>query len=361
MRISFQPIAECAHTQPFAECLGVDLSGEIKPQTVEILRRALLKHGLLLFRNQNSLTPEDELRFNTAFGWHDTNQDQFLFGFGAPTEEHKISGGAQLPNWPQISVLGNVTLDDYHGLKNLQLKPVLGFTYSAWHADGLHDMHDGMPELTTMYNPPGFQTGSGGETYFTSGVRAIDRMDQGLLEELQHCMVAYMRAPNDDYPDETRRVTRGPSYMIDDGTRRIGFGRNPDDPEEGLRDFQLTPEHAEGGGSHPCIRRHPVTEQLSLYVTPGKAVYLADAKTGVVRHGIDETADLLSRALRPSAIPGVRYEHRWREGDFVAWINTLVLHSASDPSDIEGPRLMHRVRLSSPKSRGASARTGTGS
>ena len=41
----------------------------------------------------------------------------------------------------------------------------------------------------------------------------------------------------------------------------------------------------------------------------------------------------------------------WREGDFVAWINTLVLHSATDPLDTVGPRLMHRVRLSTPKTR----------
>jgi alpha-ketoglutarate-dependent taurine dioxygenase len=58
---------------------------------------------------------------------------------------------------------------------------------------------------------------------------------------------------------------------------------------------------------------------------------------------------LLARALRPSVGPKIRYEHNWREGDFVAWLNTSVLHSASDPSGIDGSRLMHRVRLSSPK------------
>jgi hypothetical protein len=82
-----------------------------------------------------------------------------------------------MPDWPQISVLGNVFLEDYHGIKNTQLKPVLGLTLSSWHADGLHDMMNRMPELTTMYNPTGWQTAAEGKTYITSGISAVDRMD----------------------------------------------------------------------------------------------------------------------------------------------------------------------------------------
>jgi alpha-ketoglutarate-dependent taurine dioxygenase len=349
MSICFQPIENCSKTQPFAECIGIDLATKFDEYTISVLKNGLLKHGLLLFRNQKNLTPEKEVVFNRAFGWHDPTQEEFLFGFGAPTLEHKVSGGAQIPEFPQVSVLGNAFLDNYHGIRNTRLKPVLGFTFSAWHADGLHDMLDGMPELTTMYNPTGWQTSSGGATYFTSGVEAIQRMDSELYRELSCCTVAYMRAPNDTYPDETRRVTASPSFMTDEGTRRIGFGADPDNPNAGITNFKLKMEHADNGGRHPAIRAHPQTGQASLYITPGKAVYLLDTKTGVVRHGIDDTARLLSQALKPSAEPGVRYEHQWSEGDFVAWLNTLVLHSASDPDHIEGQRLMHRVRLSTPK------------
>jgi taurine dioxygenase len=349
MTITFCPIPDCSKVQPFAECKGIDLSTELSEEQINQLKEGLLTHGLLLFRNQNNLSPEQEVSFNEAFGWHNAKQKEFLFGFGAPTTEHRVSGGAQLPDWPQISVLGNVFLQNYYGVKNTQLKPVLGFTFSAWHADGLHDMLDGMPELTTMFNPPGWQSLSGGRTYFTSGVRAIDRMNPALAEELSHCIVAYMRAPNDDFPDEARRIHSGPSYMSEQGTKRIGFAKDPDDPDAGLNDFTLANHHADNGGRHPCIRTHPLTGQKSLYVTPGKAVYLIDADTGEIRHDVENTAELLSQALLPSATPAVRYEHEWQEGDLVAWINTLVLHSASDPSEIEGQRLMHRVRLSTPK------------
>ena len=355
MALTFKPIASCRDSQPFAECCGIDLSTELSSEDIDTLKVGLLKHGLLLFREQSALTPKQEVAFNEAFGWHDPHQNEFLFGFGAPSTEHRVSGGAQLPAFPQVSVLGNVMLEDYYGLQNLQLSPVLGFTFSAWHADGLHDMHAGMPELTTMYNPVGWQTGSGGETYFTSGVMAMERMDPDIADELRCCVAVYMRSPNDEFPDESRRIDSGPSYMVDDGTRRIGFGLNPQDASAGLREFQLTHEHAVGGGQHRCVRRHPVTGQESLYVTPGKVVYLLDAKSGDIRHDIEQTVDILSQALLPSVTSDVRYEHQWREGDFVAWLNTLVLHSASDPAGIGGKRLMHRVRLSTPKRAPASS------
>jgi alpha-ketoglutarate-dependent taurine dioxygenase len=351
MAIAFHPIEVCAAHQPFAECRGISLADELNNDAISAVREGLLKHGLLVFRNQGAMTPAQEIAFNKAFGWHDPDQNDFLFGFGAPTTEHRVSGGAQIPDLPEVSVLGNVLLDNYHGITNTQLKPVLGFTHSAWHADGLHDMFDGLPEMTTMFNPVGWQTRGGGATYFTSGVLAVERMDRDVLEELRQCVVAYVRSPNDEAPDDTRRVIPGSSRMTDEGTRRIGFSTSNDDPAAPLHDFEFKVEHADGGGRHAPIRRHPATGQEALYVTPSQAVCLLDAETGALRHEVKETIDLLARALRPSVGPEIRYEHNWREGDFVAWLNTLVLHSASDPSEIDGPRLMHRVRLSSPRRR----------
>jgi alpha-ketoglutarate-dependent taurine dioxygenase len=349
MAIAFHPIEACARHQPFAECRGINLAGELDADAITIIREGLLKHGLLVFRDQGVMTPTQEVAFNKAFGWHDPAQNDFLFGFGAPTTEHRVSGGAQIPVLPEVSVLGNVMLENYHGITNTQLKPVLGFTHSAWHADGLHDMFDGLPEMTTMFNPVGWQTRGGGATYFTSGVHAVERMDGDVLEELRQCVVAYVRSPNDEAPDDSRRVSPGSSRMADEGTRRVGFSTNNDDPAAPLHDFEFKVEHADGGGRHAPIRRHPVTGKESLYITPAQAVCLLDAKIGTLRHGVNETVDLLARALRPSVGPKIRYEHNWREGDFVAWLNTSVLHSASDPSGIDGSRLMHRVRLSSPK------------
>lgn len=351
MAIAFPPIETSPSQQPFAECRGISLSEELSADAIGAIRAGLLKHGLLVFRDQGAMTPAQEVAFNRAFGWHDPDQKDFLFGFGAPTTEHRVSGAAQMPDLPEVSVLGNVMLENYHGITNTQLKPVLGFTHSAWHADGLHDMFDGLPEMTTMFNPVGWQTRGGGATYFTSGVHAVRRMDGEVLEELRRCVVAYVRSPNDQERDDSRRVTPGSSRMADEGTRRIGFSTRSDDPNAPLHDFELLIEHSNGGGRHAPIRRHPLTGEDALYITPGQAVCLLDAESGELRHGVEETVDLLARALRPSVGPEIRYEHHWQEGDFVAWVNTLVLHSASDPSEIDGERLMHRVRLSSPKTR----------
>ena len=305
----------------------------------------------MLFREQTELTPQREVNFNRAFGWHDAEQRAFVFGFGAPESGIKVSGGAQIPSLPEVSVLGNVMLDDYHGIRNTQLQSGLGLSYSGWHADGLHDMFDGMPEMSTMSNPVGWRSTGGGETCFTSGVRALERMDPSLLEELKRCVVAYMRFPNDDAPEESRKVAVAHGYMTEEGTHRVGWAVSSRDPAAGLLDFKLEMQHADGGGRHRCIRVHPITGEASLYASPGSAVCLLDVESGEVRHDIEETQRLLSAALLPSALPGVRYEHQWREGDFVAWLNTLVLHSATDPCKTDGPRLIHRVRLSTPKTR----------
>jgi len=351
LEISFSPIESVAETQPFAVCRGFDLSQDLSPDTIIQIKGALLKHGLLVFRNQANLGPGREVAFNRAFGWHDTEQEAFIFGSAPSTPLRKAGGGSFIPAHPAVSVLGNVMLDDYHGIHNTQLLSGLGLTYAGWHADGLHDMFDGMPEMTTMFNPVGWSSVSGGETYFTSGVGALERMDSQLREELERCVAAYIRYPNDDFPGESRQVTPGYAYMTQEGTHRVGWAVDSRNPSAGLLDFELKPEHADGGGRHRCIRVHPATGQASLYVYPANAVHLLDIETDAVRHNVEDTAKLLSEALLPSALPEVRYEHVWHEGDFVAWINTLVLHSASDPTDTEGPRLLHRVRLSTPRTR----------
>ncbi|MFT5219679.1 MAG: alpha-ketoglutarate-dependent taurine dioxygenase [Gammaproteobacteria bacterium] len=351
MPISFQKIESCPDSQPFAECHGIDLSLPVSSADLSEIKAGLMKHGLLVFPKQKSMQPRDEVRFNEAFGWHDKTQKEFLFGFGAPSSEHKVSGGAQIPEHPQVSVLGNVFLENYHGITNTQLVPVLGLSYSGWHADGLHDMFDGMPELTTMYKPTGWQTQHGGKTLFTSGVAAVESMNPELLSELEQCTVGYVRCPNDDATDESRRVVPGPVFMDSEGTRRVGFAVDANDPVKGFHDFQIELQHADGGGRHRCIRTHPVTGQRSLYLTPSRSVCLFDLATGAVRHDVETTVSMLCEALYPGVTKDVRYEHAWEEGDFVAWSNTLVLHSASDASGIVGDRLIHRVRLSTPKTR----------
>ena len=353
MSMQLSPIPGYESTQPFAECRNLDLSQPIDAPLRDELKAALLKHGLIVFRDQ-TLTPQQEVEFNRLFAWHDPNQSEFIFGFGAPSKTHRIGTGAQLPNCPEVSVLGNVVLKNYHGIEQIEIKPQLALSFSGWHADGVHDMFDGLPEMTTMYSPTGWTVVKGGETFFTSGVRAVQRLSTSLYDELSRCVVAYMRSPNDVAPDPSRRVSPGPAAMADGGIRRTGFVRSMDNPEP--LDFELSLEHADNGGRHRCIRRHPLTGEDSLYVTPGQAVCLLDAETGEIRHDVEETQDLLADALRDSTAPGVRYEHTWREGDFVAWLNTLVLHSASDPSHIEGQRVVHRVRLSTPKTRWANGK-----
>jgi taurine dioxygenase len=51
-----------------AEVLGVDLAAECSDALKEPLRRLLLRHGVLVFRDQYSLTRESQIRFASHFG-----------------------------------------------------------------------------------------------------------------------------------------------------------------------------------------------------------------------------------------------------------------------------------------------------
>ena len=64
---------------PFARVTGVDLRC-VGPLDREALQQLMQKHTLLIFPDQE-LMPEDELRVNQAFGYHEDNQKEFSFGF----------------------------------------------------------------------------------------------------------------------------------------------------------------------------------------------------------------------------------------------------------------------------------------
>merc|ERR1711908_2041 len=44
------------------------------------------------------------------------------------------------------------------------------------------------------------------------------------------------------------------------------------------------------------------------------------------------------------------YAHQWREREFVIWDNRVIMHAPGEPTEMDGERLHHRVRLSGSKS-----------
>ena len=86
---------------------------------------------------------------------------------------------------------------------------------------------------------------------------------------------------------------------------------------------------------HPLIRRNPVSNRNSLFLTSRarcKRLRLAD--------GTDRT-DLLDTLYEISLQCAPLLKHDWSRGDVLLWDNRCTLHAA-DHSNVEGPRTLFR-------------------
>ena len=99
---------------PFAEVTGLSVARLRRLPPAELaeassfLRNAVSTHGALILRGQHGLTPEDELAFNKAFGYHDPAVPPPKFGWvaGIPAHDATLRGSG----WPAVQCQGNVRL-----------------------------------------------------------------------------------------------------------------------------------------------------------------------------------------------------------------------------------------------------------
>ncbi|MBP2832034.1 TauD/TfdA family dioxygenase [Aquimarina sp. U1-2] len=92
---------------------------------------------------------------------------------------------------------------------------------------------------------------------------------------------------------------------------------------------------AETEADHPIFRIHPISGQVSLYMsTPIRCISLSGLD--------DERAAPLIKACYIHSIQEKNiYRHHWKNGDIVVWDNGNTLHKA-DHSEVNGIRTLHR-------------------
>ena len=94
MSIETRPLTD----QFGVEAMAVDLAAPMTESAFEALRRAFVDGGVMLIRNQDHLTPADQVRFSARFG---------------PLESH-VLGQFTLPEQPEIFVVSNIIEDGQH-------------------------------------------------------------------------------------------------------------------------------------------------------------------------------------------------------------------------------------------------------
>ncbi|KAF4830824.1 putative dioxygenase [Colletotrichum tropicale] len=304
------------------------------------IRDALFKHQVLVFKNQSHVSPKAQYEITQRF-----DPDAGASYGHAKTIDAKRSilhpDLKTIPHQPQVQVIGNGFVEEYEGLKNIQLRhphhrtfhattiPAeddLNFTrFYRWHIDAaLYGLAPPVATTLLAVRVPGgrkqtlrYDDGTGeemtvplGTTAFVSGYAMYDNL-----------------SPEDQEFVRTTKVEYAPHpyvWMSSAKSRSDGLGLVSEDKEVPLSD--LPPIEEDKIQILPMCWRNPVTGRLALQVHPS-AVRKLHLKDGSVVENLAEVRETVHRLQRPGIAPKNVYAHDWEQGDFVVFHNRGVIHS----------------------------------
>ena len=331
------------------------------PGTDEIdeIRLALHQHQLLVFPNQQHLTPQHEVAFYRSIDingltiWRDQTNN--------PWEVYKVAQGNkagtyQIPEEPGVLVLGKGEID-HHGLRVTlggdreaygkdQGSQVLGGGALQWHIDGTFYEH--APCHYTQMRCIEAPTGSGhwlsyddetegklwceaGSTAFASGRIAFDKLPPDSQELYLHTRVHYA-----SHPFETNYALGNSS----NGLRAI----DPAAEERYLQGDDIPGSAIDDplAQVYPLVWTCPVTNQQALMPHPRCLHALEQyTKDGSFFLGVIESRFQVEAWMRPAIAPEYVYVHAWQPGDLVIWNNRSMWHSATGNLSRDDRRVMH--------------------
>ena len=280
MTITFEPFRDDfgAHVG------GVDLREELAPEQFRQIYDGLVRHGLLIFRDQD-LEPEQEIAFARRF-----NRVRIYVG----NDKTKMKGH------PEINLLGNAT--DENG-EAIAFQNKVGI---EWHTDGTGFPYP--PVSTVLYCVAA--PGTGGETLYASGKRAWDELPEARKQQLEPLKVRY------SYEGLCKKLTS------------IGDVTKTDLTED---EKSRTPDVV-----HPLVRTHSVTGHKSLWFTEAEMACFEGMTP-------EESEALGKKIVGHISKPDYVYAHAWRPGDLAIWDNRQMHHSTTPYTYENEVRLMHRI------------------
>jgi len=282
-----------------AEVFGLDLRRPLDGAARVALRKALLDHKVLVFREQQ-IDDEQQIAFSRVFG--------------QVTPAHPIQNGPR--HRPEIkqSVLTR-DRDEYAGFDldvDHPLRPALRPRGPVgWHIDITFVANPASVTLLRGVEIPDV----GGDTLFANLEALYNSLSPSLRSWLDTLQAIHVR--------DDAAVGRPPAARFD--------GREPG-PFAAL---------------HPLVRMHPDTGR--------KHLFLASAFVKAI-HGLRprESAALLDHLNGELAgRADLHARVRWNEGDLVVWDNRAVAHAGPiDPKFVQGERIVHRTTVEGDLPRG---------
>jgi len=338
--VEIVPIPSPPDSRFGVEIRGLDLSN-LTDEQFALIEKALYENQVVLFKNQQNLSPYHQYMLNHRFAPNSTT-------YGHATNTKKTASILHpdlktLPNQPQVQLIGNGFVEEFEGLKNAQLRHPhhktfhktvipeeedLDFTrFYRWHIDAaLYGADMQPPKVTTLMavKVPGgrrqtlrYDDGTDdkitvplGTTAFVSGEKMFDILSDEDKEFARTTKVEYAPHP----------------YIWMSKAKSLPTGLGLFSDEQELADSEL-PEVSESDIQiHPMCWKNPVTGNLALQIHPS-AIRKLHLKDGSVIDDIAKVREIVYKLQRPGIAPELVYAHDWEEGDMVLFHNRGVLHS----------------------------------
>ncbi|MBV8447598.1 MAG: TauD/TfdA family dioxygenase [Hyphomicrobiales bacterium] len=252
-----------------AEVRGVDLAGPLSGSTADELRRALVKHVVLFFRDQK-LTPVQHLAFSRLFG------SLLRVPYVKHMDEH-----------PDIIAV----------LKEADERKISAFG-NAWHSD--FSFLEAPPMGSVLYARE--VPSHGGDTLWSNMYDAYEALSDGMKRML----------------DPLRAMHSGRPYGVAHAPKGVQTSRSIA-IERGNRD-------ADREIAHPVVIVHPSSGRKALFVN---AIYT----TRFEQMTEAESRPLLEFLFEHCIRPEFTCRFRWAPGSLAIWDNRCTLHYAVNDYD----------------------------
>jgi alpha-ketoglutarate-dependent taurine dioxygenase len=345
------------NNQPFG-ALAEDFDcTEIEIESASRIRKALYRYQLLIFPNQQHLSPADEVRFyrhvddQAQAVWRDqVNNPWEVF----KVEQGNAAGTYQIPDVPGVLVLGKGEID-HHGLRvtlggdrnaygDDEGSQVLGGGALQWHIDGTFYRYEPcqFTQMTCIEAPKGgghwlqYEDGTdarlwceAGATAFASGRIAFELLSHENRAKANDLLVHYLSNP---FQSTYHLGNNGNGLRVSDPESEAVYYDGKELPGEPVNDPDAK--------VHPLVWTCPGTGEKALMLHPRCMDHLEERSGG--RHlGRAESSLMVEQLMRPAIQPETVYIHPWREGDLAIWHNRSLWHSATGKLSRNDRRIQH--------------------
>lgn len=283
MGITISPI-----TPDFAAEIGdVDLAQPLDPATLEEIRQAFWKYGVLVFGGQK-LTQAQHLAFSAHFGPHETS-----IGSYRTDEKQRVR--------PELADVSNLNGNDEVWGPDSRLR-MFQLGNRLWHTDSSFKRVPGLASLLYARSIAPI----GGHTEF-----------------------ADTRAAYDALPDATKARLEGlvAEHSIFTSRAKLGF-----------TNFSEAERAAMPPVPQMLVRTIPESGR--------KALYLASHAGRILGLPDDAGRALLDELVEHATQRRFVYTHRWRVDDLVMWDNRCTMHRGTEFDDLRWRRDVQRSTVS---------------